>query len=116
MTFGELFTHSFGQFHLDSVVDGIIMSLSNIMPVMHDRVRVMSSCHHLFFWFISSALLEYFFLCTCSSLGPHPVLPSRCVSVCPVQPCYQKARQWLLANIPSVLVFGVCIGVVQVFI
>lgn len=34
--------------------------------------------------------------------------------VCPLQPCYQKARQWLLDNIPSVLVFGVCIGVVQV--
>ncbi|KAJ0001092.1 hypothetical protein NQD34_006112 [Periophthalmus magnuspinnatus] len=30
------------------------------------------------------------------------------------QPCYQKARQWLLDNIPSVLVFGLCIGVVQV--
>ncbi|KAL7379149.1 hypothetical protein ABVT39_023535 [Epinephelus coioides] len=29
-------------------------------------------------------------------------------------PCYQKARQWLLDNIPSVLVFGVCIGVVQI--
>ncbi|CAB1435200.1 unnamed protein product [Pleuronectes platessa] len=29
-------------------------------------------------------------------------------------PCYQKARQWLLINIPSVLVFGVCIGVVQI--
>lgn len=30
------------------------------------------------------------------------------------QPCYQKARQWLLDNILSVLVFGVCIGIVQV--
>lgn len=38
------------------------------------------------------------------------------VSVCPRQPCYQKARQWLLDNIPSVLVFGVCIGVVQVIV
>ncbi|XP_061568894.1 tetraspanin-4 [Cololabis saira] len=28
--------------------------------------------------------------------------------------CYEKARKWLLDNIPSVLVFGVCIGVVQV--
>uniref|UniRef100_A0A1A7WH10 Tetraspanin n=2 Tax=Iconisemion striatum TaxID=60296 RepID=A0A1A7WH10_9TELE len=47
-------------------------------------------------------------------------LPSSC---CPVgeekcdewsEPCYRKARQWLLDNIPSVLVFGVCIGVVQI--
>ncbi|XP_013874882.1 tetraspanin-4 [Austrofundulus limnaeus] len=47
-------------------------------------------------------------------------LPSSC---CPVgkdrcvgwsEPCYQKVRQWLLDNIPSVLVFGVCIGVVQI--
>nr|XP_054598094.1 tetraspanin-4 isoform X2 [Nothobranchius furzeri] len=30
------------------------------------------------------------------------------------EPCYRKARQWLLDNIPSVLVFGVCIGVVQI--
>ncbi|XP_017287719.1 tetraspanin-4 [Kryptolebias marmoratus] len=30
------------------------------------------------------------------------------------EPCYQKAQQWLLDNIPSVLVFGVCIGVVQI--
>ncbi|XP_068193623.1 tetraspanin-4 isoform X2 [Antennarius striatus] len=29
-------------------------------------------------------------------------------------PCYQKARQWLLDNISSVLIFGVCIGVVQI--
>ncbi|XP_029606145.1 tetraspanin-4-like isoform X2 [Salmo trutta] len=29
-------------------------------------------------------------------------------------PCYQKARQWLLDNILSVLVFGVCIGIVQI--
>lgn len=34
--------------------------------------------------------------------------------LCSLQPCYQKARQWLLTNIPSVLVFGACIGVVQV--
>lgn len=38
------------------------------------------------------------------------------VFVCVLQPCYQKARQWLLDNISSVLVFGVCIGVVQVII
>lgn len=48
-------------------------------------------------------------------------LPSSC---CPVgtddcedgwsEPCYQKARQWLLDNISSVLVFGVCIGIVQI--
>uniref|UniRef100_A0A8C7MRQ3 Tetraspanin n=1 Tax=Oncorhynchus kisutch TaxID=8019 RepID=A0A8C7MRQ3_ONCKI len=31
-----------------------------------------------------------------------------------IEPCYQKARQWLLDNIPSVLVFGVCIGIVQI--
>ncbi|XP_055779626.1 tetraspanin-4-like [Salvelinus fontinalis] len=30
------------------------------------------------------------------------------------EPCYQKARQWLLDNILSVLVFGVCIGIVQI--
>ncbi|TKS88142.1 Tetraspanin-4 [Collichthys lucidus] len=48
-------------------------------------------------------------------------LPSSCCSVGTDQcvdgwsePCYQKARQWLLDNIPSVLVFGVCIGVVQI--
>ncbi|KAG7504740.1 hypothetical protein JOB18_015464 [Solea senegalensis] len=48
-------------------------------------------------------------------------LPSSCCSVGMEQcvdgwsePCYQKARQWLLTNIPSVLVFGVCIGVVQI--
>lgn len=29
------------------------------------------------------------------------------------EPCYQKARQWLLDNIRSVMVFGVCIGIVQ---
>uniref|UniRef100_A0A8P4KK18 Tetraspanin n=1 Tax=Dicentrarchus labrax TaxID=13489 RepID=A0A8P4KK18_DICLA len=47
-------------------------------------------------------------------------LPSSCCSVGTDQcvdgwsePCYQKARQWLLDNIPSVLGFGVCIGVVQ---
>lgn len=46
-----------------------------------------------------------------------PRLPSSSLaSVCPLQPCYHKARQWLLDNIPSVLVFGVCIGVVQVVI
>lgn len=39
-----------------------------------------------------------------------------CVSGLSLQPCYQKARQWLLQNIPSVLVFGVCIGVVQVLL
>uniref|UniRef100_A0A3B3DK79 Tetraspanin 4b n=1 Tax=Oryzias melastigma TaxID=30732 RepID=A0A3B3DK79_ORYME len=32
------------------------------------------------------------------------------------EPCYQKAKQWLLDNIPSVLVFGCCIGVVQVIL
>lgn len=31
-----------------------------------------------------------------------------------IEPCYQKARQWLLDNILSVLVFGVCIGIVQI--
>lgn len=36
------------------------------------------------------------------------------VSPCRLQPCYQKARKWLIKNITSVLVFGVCIGVVQV--
>ncbi|XP_074511179.1 tetraspanin-4 [Sebastes fasciatus] len=48
-------------------------------------------------------------------------LPSSCCSVGTVrcvdgwsEPCYQKARQWLLDNIPSVLVFGGCIGVVQI--
>uniref|UniRef100_A0A3Q0SBN5 Tetraspanin n=1 Tax=Amphilophus citrinellus TaxID=61819 RepID=A0A3Q0SBN5_AMPCI len=48
-------------------------------------------------------------------------LPSSCCSVgtdtCVEgwpEPCYQKAREWLLNNIPSVLVFGVCIGVVQI--
>ncbi|KAM8722248.1 tetraspanin-9 [Acanthopagrus schlegelii] len=48
-------------------------------------------------------------------------LPSSCCSVgadpCVDgwgEPCYQKARQWLLKNISSVLVFGVCIGVVQI--
>lgn len=30
------------------------------------------------------------------------------------EPCYQKARQWLLDNISSVLVFGLCIGIVQI--
>ncbi|XP_063327128.1 tetraspanin-4 [Pelmatolapia mariae] len=30
------------------------------------------------------------------------------------EPCYQKARKWLIKNITSVLVFGVCIGVVQI--
>lgn len=30
------------------------------------------------------------------------------------QPCYQKARTWLLNNITSVLVFGICIVIVQV--
>eukprot|EP00063_Salmo_salar_P072946 XP_014047781.1 PREDICTED: tetraspanin-4-like isoform X2 [Salmo salar] len=31
-----------------------------------------------------------------------------------IEPCYQKARQWLLDNILSVLVFGVCLGIVQI--
>ncbi|KAG5854704.1 tetraspanin-4 [Anguilla rostrata] len=31
------------------------------------------------------------------------------------EPCYQKARRWLLDNITSVLIFGVCIGIVQIF-
>ncbi|XP_036402530.1 tetraspanin-4 [Megalops cyprinoides] len=30
-------------------------------------------------------------------------------------PCYQKARSWLLANITSVIIFGACIGIVQIF-
>ncbi|KAJ7989991.1 hypothetical protein DPEC_G00310220 [Dallia pectoralis] len=30
------------------------------------------------------------------------------------EPCYEKAKKWLLTNIPSVLVFGVCIGIVQI--
>ncbi|XP_047428104.1 tetraspanin-4 [Mugil cephalus] len=30
------------------------------------------------------------------------------------EPCYEKAKEWLLNNITSVLVFGVCIGVVQI--
>ncbi|XP_012681190.1 tetraspanin-9 [Clupea harengus] len=29
------------------------------------------------------------------------------------EPCYQKARTWLLGNITSVLVFGICIVIVQ---
>ncbi|XP_077474135.1 tetraspanin-4 [Stigmatopora argus] len=48
-------------------------------------------------------------------------LPSSCCSAridqCTegwIEPCYQKARDWLLDNIPSVLVFGVCIGVIQI--
>ncbi|TNN82264.1 Tetraspanin-4 [Liparis tanakae] len=48
-------------------------------------------------------------------------LPSSCCSVgtdrCVdgwAEPCYQKARRWLLENIPSVLVFGLCIAVVQI--
>ncbi|KAM9746026.1 tetraspanin-4 isoform 2-T2 [Menidia menidia] len=48
-------------------------------------------------------------------------LPPSCCSVgmdkCDTgwtEPCYEKAKQWLLENIPSVLVFGVCIGVVQI--
>ncbi|XP_034046944.1 tetraspanin-4 [Thalassophryne amazonica] len=48
-------------------------------------------------------------------------LPSSCCSLETepcferwTEPCYKKARQWLLDNIPSVLVFGVCIGVVQI--
>ncbi|XP_059901903.1 tetraspanin-4 [Gadus macrocephalus] len=48
-------------------------------------------------------------------------LPSSCCSVGAHQcvdgwseACYQKARNWLLDNIPSVLVFGVCIGIVQI--
>ncbi|KAI1896320.1 hypothetical protein AGOR_G00093570 [Albula goreensis] len=31
------------------------------------------------------------------------------------EPCYEKAKQWLLDNITSVLIFGVCIGIVQIF-
>uniref|UniRef100_A0A4W5PA74 Tetraspanin n=1 Tax=Hucho hucho TaxID=62062 RepID=A0A4W5PA74_9TELE len=31
-----------------------------------------------------------------------------------IEPCYPKAKQWLLDNILSVQVFGVCIGIVQV--
>ncbi|XP_067273225.1 tetraspanin-4 [Pseudorasbora parva] len=30
------------------------------------------------------------------------------------EPCYEKAKDWLLANITSVLGFGVCIGIVQI--
>ncbi|XP_026061928.1 tetraspanin-4-like [Carassius auratus] len=30
------------------------------------------------------------------------------------EPCYEKAKDWLLANMTSVLGFGVCIGVVQI--
>ncbi|XP_046907405.1 tetraspanin-4 isoform X2 [Hypomesus transpacificus] len=48
-------------------------------------------------------------------------LPSSCCSVRTEQcddgwsePCYQKARQWLLDNIPSVLMFGVCISIIQI--
>ncbi|XP_056263197.1 tetraspanin-4 isoform X2 [Pseudoliparis swirei] len=48
-------------------------------------------------------------------------LPSSCCSVgtdhCVdgwTEPCYQKARRWLLDNIHSVLVFGLCIAVVQI--
>lgn len=43
---------------------------------------------------------------------PLPDSLSVCVFI--LQPCYQKARQWLLDNLASVLVFGVCIGVIQV--
>ncbi|CAL8305512.1 unnamed protein product [Merluccius merluccius] len=48
-------------------------------------------------------------------------LPSSCCSVDTHQcvdgwseGCYKKAREWLLDNIFSVLVFGVCIGIVQI--
>ncbi|XP_018619976.1 tetraspanin-4 [Scleropages formosus] len=30
------------------------------------------------------------------------------------EPCYEKARKWLLNNIHSVLIFGVCIAIVQI--
>ncbi|KAF4116070.1 hypothetical protein G5714_003559 [Onychostoma macrolepis] len=30
------------------------------------------------------------------------------------EPCYEKAKDWLLANMTSVLGFGVCIGIVQI--
>ncbi|XP_051570537.1 tetraspanin-4-like isoform X3 [Myxocyprinus asiaticus] len=30
------------------------------------------------------------------------------------EPCYEKAKNWLLANITSVLGFGICIGIVQI--
>ncbi|KAL4658329.1 Tetraspanin-4-like [Arapaima gigas] len=30
------------------------------------------------------------------------------------EPCYRKARDWLLDNIHSVLIFGVCIGIIQI--
>lgn len=45
---------------------------------------------------------------SCCSVGTDPCMDGW------TEPCYQKARQWLLDNIPSVLVFGVCIGVVQI--
>ncbi|KAK7881112.1 hypothetical protein WMY93_032290 [Mugilogobius chulae] len=45
---------------------------------------------------------------SCCSVGTDPCVDGW------TEPCYQKARQWLLDNIPSVLVFGLCIGVVQV--
>lgn len=46
-------------------------------------------------------------------------LPGSCCSNDPSscrhweEPCYEKAKQWLLTNITSVLGFGVCIGIVQ---
>lgn len=107
-------THSIGT-------SGISTFLRNIIYVrMIDHVCIVLSCHRLFFWFISSGLLfwimssctvyTFFFLCVLTlCVVPHVL------SLFVLQPCYQKARQWLLANIPSVLVFGVCIGVVQVF-
>lgn len=30
------------------------------------------------------------------------------------EPCYEKAKNFLLSNITSVLVFGVCLGIVQI--
>lgn len=43
---------------------------------------------------------------------PSCCLNESCTDIWP-EPCYEKAREWLLKNITSVLVFGGCIVVVQ---
>uniref|UniRef100_A0A3B3ZZP9 Tetraspanin n=1 Tax=Periophthalmus magnuspinnatus TaxID=409849 RepID=A0A3B3ZZP9_9GOBI len=73
-----------------------------------DNVQMMFKCcgvsNKTDWWDILEGTLP----ASCCSVGTDPCVDGW------AEPCYQKARQWLLDNIPSVLVFGLCIGVVQI--
>ncbi|XP_038855743.1 tetraspanin-4-like isoform X2 [Salvelinus namaycush] len=80
------------------------VTLTLVLHIFHNEFKCCGVTSKTDWYLVINGTLPY----SCCSGGM-----DQCVEEW-TEPCYQKARQWLLDNILSVLVFGVCIGIVQI--